>query len=188
MYASLNPVHIHGKEHLPHEPAIFAANHESAFDIPVVGSLCNGYPHVWFVLAYYINTPILGFLIKRMFVPVERDVPAKAGVSLRRLMRFMKNGKRHLIIFPEGTRNNDHKIHQFYEGFAMVARTTGMPVIPVYMPTTGTIYPVDSFYIYSAPIDIVIGEPFSIKDDETEAEFTKRVRDWFVQQNKKYFS
>ena len=188
MYASLNRVTITGKQNLPVEPAIFAANHESAFDIPVVGSLCNGYPHVWLVLAYYVNTPLLGFFIKRMFVPVERDVPEKAALSLRRVIKFIQQGNRHLIIFPEGTRNNDHKIHEFYEGFALIARRTGRPVIPVYMPTTGTIYPIDTFYIYSAPIDVIVGEPMAIKDEESDAEFTQRVRDWFVLQNKKYFA
>lgn len=187
MYASLNPVHIRGKEHLPTEPAIFAANHESALDIPVVGSLCNGYPHVWFVLAYYVNTPVLGFLIKRMFVPVERDVPEKAAFNLRRLIRFIEDAQRHLIIFPEGTRNNDQTIHQFYEGFAVVAKRTGRPVIPVYMPTTGIIYPIYSFYVYTAPIIVVIGKPMTMKDDETEAHFTQRVREWFITENKKYF-
>ncbi len=188
MYISLNPVTIHGKENLPKEPAIFAANHESAFDIPVVGSLCNGYPHVWLVLAYYVNAPILGFLIKRMFVPIERDIPEKAALSLRRVIKFIQNGNRHLIIFPEGTRNNDRKIHEFYEGFALIAKRTGRPVIPVYMPTTGIIYPIYSFYIYSAPLDVFVGPPMSIKEDETESEFVKRVRDWFLAQNKKYFA
>ena len=73
VYTSLIPVSIKGSEHLPTGPAIFVANHQSAFDIPVVGSLCNGYPHVWLVLAYYVDAPVLGFFIKRMFVPVERD-------------------------------------------------------------------------------------------------------------------
>lgn len=187
-YASLNPVTIHGKENLPKEPVIFAANHESAFDIPVVGSLCNGYPHVWLVLAYYVDTPVLGFFIKRMFVPVDRDVPEKAALSLRRVIKFIQSGNRHLIIFPEGTRNNDKKIHEFYEGFALIAKRTGRPVIPVYMPTTGIIYPVDSFYVYSAPLDVFVGKPMRMKEDETEGAFGRRVRDWFVDQNKKYFS
>lgn len=187
-YCSLNKVTIYGKENLPREPVIFAANHESALDIPVAGSLCNGYPHVWLVLAYYVNTPVLGFFIKRMFVPVERDVPEKAALSLRRVIKFIQGANRHLIIFPEGTRNNDKKIHEFYEGFALIAKRTGRPVIPVYMPTTGAIYPIYSFYIYSAPLDVFVGKPMHLGEDETESEFVKRVRDWFVEQNKKYFS
>ena len=194
MYVSLNPVKITGRKNLPTEPAIFAANHQSAFDIPVVGSLCNGYPHVWLVLAYYVDTPILGFFIKRMFVPIERDEPVKAAGSLRKVIKFIQNQKRHLIIFPEGTRVTNHKIGKFYEGFALVAKRTGRPVIPVFMPNNADIYPPDSFYIYSYPyiqnatVEVIIGKPFYIKDDETGAEFVERVHTWFVNQNNQYRS
>lgn len=187
-YVSLNQVRITGDEYLPTGPAIFAANHQSALDIPVVGALCNGYPHVWLVLAYYVNAPVLGFFIKRMFVPVERDEPIKAAGSLRKIIKFITGQKRHLIIFPEGTRHIDGKVHEFYEGVALIAKRTGRPVIPVFMPNNGAIYPPASFFIYTSPLDIIIGEPFYFNEDETEAEFTARVYSWFVQQNNKYFS
>lgn len=187
LYGTFNKVTFIGKEHLPKEgPVIFAANHQSALDIPVVGTLCNGYSHVWYVLAYYVNTPVLGFFVSRMFVPVERDKPVKAAGSLIRLLRFIQEQKRHLIIFPESRRFIDGKIHPFYGGFAMVAKRTKRPVIPVFMPNNGAIYPPDSFYIYRQPIDVIIGKPFYFQDDETEEHFIARVRDWFVEQNKNY--
>jgi len=186
IYASLNPVTFIGKKNLPNEPAIFAANHQSTLDILVVGSLLNGYPHVWLVLAYYVDAPILGFFIKRMFVPVERDQPVKAAGALRKIIKFIQDQKRHLIIYPEGTRHTDGKIHEFYEGFALVAKRTGRPVIPVFMPNNAAIYPPHSFYIYNYPLDIIIGKPFYYRDDESVAEFVKRVRAWFVDEYKKY--
>ena len=77
--ATFNKYIVEGKEHLPTEPAIFVANHQSSLDIPVLGSLCNGYPHVWLVLELYLQTPILGFFIKRMFIAVDQSNPAKAA-------------------------------------------------------------------------------------------------------------
>ena len=44
---TLLPITFIGKENIPQEPAIFAANHQSSLDIPLVGSLLNGQPHVW---------------------------------------------------------------------------------------------------------------------------------------------
>ena len=188
VYSSLNPVTILGVRNLPTTPAIFVANHQSAFDIPVLGMLCKGYSHVWLVLAYYVTTPVLGFFITRMFVPVERGHAQKAAGSLRRVMRYIETHEAHLIIFPEGARYADREIHPFFEGFAVVAKHTQRPIIPVYLPTVGTIYPINSFYVHSAPLDIIIGTPLYIQDGETEAVFTERVRMWFKNEQQKYFS
>lgn len=185
-FASLNRITLKGAKNLPQEPALFIANHQSAFDIPVVGSLCRGYPHIWLVLAYYVDTPVLGFFIRRMFVPVERDQPVKAAGSLRKIIRFLQDKPRHLIIFPEGTRHEDGPVHEFYEGFALIAKLSGRPVIPVYMPNNRIIYPVNSFYIYPCPLDIIIGEPMTMHENETEAAFVKRVHEWFVKQYTQY--
>jgi 1-acyl-sn-glycerol-3-phosphate acyltransferase len=176
---------MQGEENLPRDAAIFVGNHQSALDIPVMGSLCNGFPHVWLVLAYYVDTPVLGFFIRRMFIPVDRAHAGKAARSLLQVYRFIKDHQRHLIIFPEGARFIDGEIHPFYEGFAVLAKKTGRPVIPVLMPNNRVIYPPASFYIYPGAIKIIIGEPFYYKPDETDEQFTARVRDWFVRTNEK---
>ncbi len=179
-------INIQGKQNLPSSPAIFVANHQSSADIPVLGSLCNGYPHVWLVLSYYAKTPVMGFFVRRMFIPVDRANAAKAARSLIQIYRFVSKHKRHVLIFPEGTRRTDGKIHEFYGGFAIIAKKTGQPVIPIFMPTTGKIYPPASFYLYSYPLIIIIGEPFYCGEDETEQAFTQRVRQWFLKENEKY--
>lgn len=188
MRSSLAKIRMSGTENLPSKPAIFVANHQSAFDIPVLGSLCNGYPHVWLVLSYYLNTPVLGFFITRMFIPVDRDDPGKAAGSLRKVFKFVNEKQVHLIIFPEGMRDADGMINTFYEGFALIAKKTRRPIIPVYMPTTGKIYPIDSFFVYNYPLDVIIGKPMYAHEDETESAFTEQVHAWFVEEYKKYRS
>jgi 1-acyl-sn-glycerol-3-phosphate acyltransferase len=181
VFLTFNPVQIIGKKNIPHNsPAIFVANHQSALDIPVVGMLTQGYPHVWLVLEYYVNTPILGFFIRRMFVPVNRASKTKAASSLMQLLRLLKERKRDLIIFPEGGRFTDGKIYPFFKGFAVIAQQTGLPVIPVYMPNNGKIYPPYSFLIYSYPIKVIVGEPFYYTEEDTDQTFTEKVRAWFL--------
>lgn len=186
MFASLSKITCCGRENLPSRPAIFVGNHQSAFDIPVLGSLTNGYPHVWLVLSHYLSTPVLGFFIARMFVPVDRNDPEKAAGSLRKVLRFVQDRNAHLIIFPEGMRHADGKIHTFYEGFAFIAKQTNRPIIPVYMPTTGKIYPIYSFFVHRYPLDIIIGKPLYLQENETETALTQRVHDWFDEEYKKY--
>lgn len=176
----LLPYSIEGEENLPKGPAIFVANHQSSLDIPIVGALCRGFPHVWLVLEYYFKKPILGFFISRMNIPVDRDNQVKAARSLIKALKFVRDKKRHLIIFPEGTRSTDEKIHEFFEGFAIVAKKTERPVIPIYMPNNGKIYPPRSFLINYFPIKVIIGKPMNIGIDETPKEFCSRVKQWFL--------
>ena len=130
-------------------------------------------------MAYYLKTPVIGFLLKRMFVVVDQSDPGKAARSLIQVYRFLQGNNRHLLIFPEGGRYLNG-LHKFYEGFGIIARKTNRPVIPVYMPNNGKIYPPYSFLIHSYPVVAHVGEPFYIEESETESAFVERVRDWFL--------
>jgi 1-acyl-sn-glycerol-3-phosphate acyltransferase len=90
--------------------------------------------------------------------------------------------KRHVILFPEGGRFNDGTVHDFLRGFAIIARKTGRPVIPIYMPYNGRVYPPQSFWIYWHKLKAVIGKPFVLQDNETDEAFIARVHGWFEQQ------
>ncbi|MBA2307043.1 1-acyl-sn-glycerol-3-phosphate acyltransferase [Candidatus Dependentiae bacterium] len=183
---TLCPVIIKGAENLPTEPSILAPNHQSALDIPLVGSLCGGTPHVWLVLEYYASVPFLGFFIKRMFIPVDRNNPEKAARSLIKAYKFIQGKNRHLIVFPEGGRFTTGKVGPFFEGFALIARKTGRPVLPIFMPNNRKIYPPGSFFVYHYPLIAIVGKPLIMGPDETEKEFMGRVREWFVEQEHLY--
>lgn len=179
--ATLLPVSIEGKENIPNEPAIFVANHQSALDIVVLGSLLDGYPHLWYALSYYARFPVLGFFIRRLGVPVDRDNLTSAARSLIKGIKLIQGQRRHIIIFPEGGRFNDGTVHDFLRGFAVIARKTGRPVVPVFMPHNGKVYPPGSFFIYHHKLSATIGKSFFYGEDDTDALFCTRVHAWFVQ-------
>lgn len=182
VWASLLPLEIIGKENIPQIPAIIAPNHQSAFDIPIVGMLLDGKPHIWFALEYYAQKPILGFFIRRIGVPVDRDNPPRAARALISMIRLAEQVHSHIIIFPEGTRPLDGKMHMFLQGFALLAKKSARPVVPVFMPNNGFIYPPGSFLVYWKPIRVVIGPSFAYNPDDTDETFTERVYAWFLQQ------
>lgn len=171
-----------GKENIIN-PSIIVANHQSSFDIPLVGSLLDGYPHIWLVMSYYLSSPVLGFFIKRMFIPVDQSKSNLSASSLIRVINVLRYSNKSFVIFPEGGRFLDGKIHKFYSGFAIVAKKTNLPVIPVYIVNNGKIYPPYSFFIYNYPIKLVVGKPFYFSDDDNIDDFTKKVEDWFIKQN-----
>lgn len=185
-WLSFQKVTLYGVDNLPKEPAIFVANHQSALDIILLGSLANGYPHMWYALAYYAQKPVIGFFIRRIGIPLDRSNNVGAARSLMRGIELVQNQQRHIMIFPEGGRYNDGTIHEFLRGFAVIARKTGRPVIPVFMPYNGLVYPPHSFLIHAHELVVTIGAPCVFKTDDTDDAFVERVYAWFEAENKKW--
>ncbi|MGE0207090.1 MAG: lysophospholipid acyltransferase family protein [Candidatus Babeliales bacterium] len=181
VYGSLVPVRVQGRENLPEQPAIIVANHQSAFDIPLLGFLLKGAPHIWLFLVRYAKIPVFGFIARRMNVTVDHSGLRKLVGSLDKAAAIVKSHESHVIIFPEGGRFNDGVVHRFFYGFAILAHKTKRPVIPIMMRNPGKTYPPGAFLIRPYPIDILIGEPFTIQEGETEESFLQRVHAWFDQ-------
>lgn len=180
--ATLLPITIEGREHIPQQASIFIANHESSFDIPLLGMLMGGHPHVWYVLERFSRTPILGFFVRRMSISVNQACSMKASRALIQGIRLVNGQVRHTLMFPEGGRYVDGNIHDFFLGFAILAKKTGQPVVPVMMYNLGKIYPPKSILMRPHPIRVVIGKPFFYQDPETLEQFSQRVRQWFIEQ------
>jgi 1-acyl-sn-glycerol-3-phosphate acyltransferase len=185
-YSLFLPIKIKGKKNLlTDQPMIIAANHQSALDIPLLGLVIGSHPHIWLVLAHYSTTPILGFIIRKICISVEKDSPQSAAQSLIKLLRLAQKTAGHIIIFPEGGRFVDGTIHPFFAGFALLAKKTGRPVLPVFMPYNGdALYP-ESLLLRYACLTIIIGKPFTFESDDTDDSFTERIYNWFVAENKK---
>jgi len=177
------PVRVYGLENVPkNEHVIFVANHQSAIDGPALGLILSGMPHSWLILDYYTKIPIIGFVIRKMFIPVKQDQSINASKALFRAVKMAKD-QFNIMIFPEGGRYIDGKIHHFFEGFGVIAKKAEMPVVPVYMPNNGKIYPPYSFLIHCYPLEIVIGPPITLRPDESIADFSLRVKEWFVKKS-----
>lgn len=181
--ATFLSIHIEGKENLLQEASIIVSNHQSSLDIPLLGSLVNGHPHVWLFLARFAKIPLFGFIARRMNVIVDHSGVRKLVGSLDKTISIIKQHTSHVMIFPEGGRYNDGKIHNFFYGFAVLAKEMQRPVIPVLMRNPGAVYPPGSFLMYPQPIHIIVGKPFYTTEQQTEEELVQSVRDWFVQKN-----
>ncbi len=180
---SLLPITYKGKENIPkNEAVIFAANHQSSLDIPLVGVLSRGVPHVWLAKTEAVEGVFVRFLVPLLSVLVDVSSPRKAMLSLRKILTIINNHHRNLMIFPEGTRYIDGKIHEFFSGFAVIAKKTGRPVVPVYIKGINRAYPPDTFWVNWYPITVMVGKPFVYKEDDTDETFKQRIYGWFVEQ------
>ena len=110
---------------------IFASNHESAFDIPLI---FGGLPFhiVSIAKRELIKIPIFGWaMVAARHIIIDRTNRTKAKKSLEKAKASLNFNPRSVIIFPEGTRSEDGEIHQFKKGGLAIAIDLGMDVVPL---------------------------------------------------------
>jgi 1-acyl-sn-glycerol-3-phosphate acyltransferase len=177
------PITYKGLENIPkNEAVIFAANHQSTLDIPLVGVLSKGIPHVWLAKAELMDSVFIRWVVPLISVLVDVSSPRNAMLSLRKILTVVNNHHRNLMIFPEGTRRTTGKVHDFFGGFVILAKKTGRPVVPVCIIGIDKAYPPETFWLKLYPITVVVGRPFRYEEDDTDDSFKKRVHCWFIEQ------
>lgn len=130
---------------------VFASNHQSIYDIPVIfGTL----PHQMRIIAKASlgHFPFLGWHLRLAgHLLVDRDKP---GASIFKKMQRMIGQGASLIIFPEGTRSRDGKVGRFKGGVFLLAIESGLPVVPV--SVSGTRHVMLKGRLMTCPGDVTI--------------------------------
>ena len=142
----LAPATVRGLEHLQHieGPVIFAANHASHIDTPLLlTTLPVEFRHRTVVAAasdYFFDRTWKSVLwsFALATIPIERrKVNRRSADTAAELVEDGWN----LVIFPEGGRSPDGWTQPFTGGAAYLARRTGRPVVPVYLHGTRHVLP-----------------------------------------------
>jgi 1-acyl-sn-glycerol-3-phosphate acyltransferase len=121
-----------GLENLdPRGNYIFACNHTSAFDIPIIFSLLP----FWLVSVSKKSVskiPIFGWLVKLGgSIFVERANSAGSVQSMQESAASLKRSPRSVLLFPEGRRSDDGEIQEFKKGVVLFGMQSGLSVAPV---------------------------------------------------------
>jgi 1-acyl-sn-glycerol-3-phosphate acyltransferase len=121
---------VSGAENIPTGPALYAANHCSALDIPIL----FGHLPVSFRIIYKRSLsliPFLGwYLVLGGHIAIDRGNPFKAKRSLAAAAARIRGGTS-VAVFPEGTRSPDASVRHFKRGSFQLALNAGVPVVPV---------------------------------------------------------
>lgn len=155
------PVRVIGMERIDlSRPAIYAANHISALDIPV---LYANLPFHFRILAKQelFRYPFVGGHLKRSGqFPVDQSNARAAVRSLVRAIESLKTGMP-LVIFPEGGRAADGHIMPFMSGAFHASIKAQVPVVPLAIVHTFEALPMNSFHIRPRELLLIAGEPIS---------------------------
>jgi 1-acyl-sn-glycerol-3-phosphate acyltransferase len=123
-------VRVEGTQNIPAGPAVFAANHTSALDIPVMfGALPADFRIIHKKSLYW--TPIIGwYLYFGRHIGIDRKNAFRAKASLTAAAQRIGAGTS-VMAFPEGTRSRDGRLQPFKRGSFVLAKDAGVPVVPV---------------------------------------------------------
>jgi 1-acyl-sn-glycerol-3-phosphate acyltransferase len=164
---------VDGEDRLAHlhEPVVFAANHASHVDTPLMLSvLPDRWRHRTVVAGaadYFFDTRVKAtvFALAINAIPMERTRVSRDSVN--RAAALLRDGWS-LLIFPEGGRSPDGWAQPHTAGAAWLAVRTGRPVVPVHIEGTRNILPRGSNRLRPGSTRVSFGRPIR-PDADTDA-------------------
>jgi 1-acyl-sn-glycerol-3-phosphate acyltransferase len=171
---------IRGDEYLTDvgAPVIFAANHTSHIDTPLLMScLPLRFRHRTVVAAaadYFFDRRWKAdfFAFSLAAIPIERN---KVNRRSAQLAADLVGDGWNLIIFPEGGRSPDGWGQTFRGGAAYLSVKTNRPVVPVHLEGTGNVLPKGSKGIRRTRTTVTFGTPLWPEEGEDARRFGLRI-------------
>ena len=140
------------------KPHVYAVNHASALDIPVLYVNLPFQFRIAFkkeLLAY----PMVGWQLKRSGqICLDQQNPSRSVGAIRSALKGLKAGMP-LVIFPEGGRTSDGEIKPFLPGAFFLSIKAQVDVVPVALVGTYELLPMDTYHIKCRPLEMRVGEP-----------------------------
>ena len=171
-------VEVVGRERLdPGQNYIFASNHRSYMDTPVVLASIPG-QFRFMAKAGLFKIPLMGGHLRRAgHIPVPLENPREAVRSMTEAGRVIRENRISVLVFPEGGRTMG-EMGDFREGAAFIAIKSGVPVAPMALIGTFELLPMHSVHVRPGQVQVVIGDPIPTADLHIKQrdELTARLR------------
>lgn len=150
-------IQFEGRENVPKKTAvIFASNHRSFLD-PVLVAMAAPHPFNYIAKEELFQIPVFGIFIRFMGAFPTSDAKNPDYDMLSEATRRLEK-RRHLTIFPEGTRHTDGKVGRGKSGVCVLAARSGKPVVPV-----GLVFDSNNLHFRSR-ICVRVGKPIYAAD------------------------
>jgi 1-acyl-sn-glycerol-3-phosphate acyltransferase len=163
---------------LPAGPVIFAGNHHSHLDTPVVlTSIPEPWRHKVFVGAaadYFFRTRLTSAASALVIgaIPIERSKVTRRSAD--QAAELLDAGWS-MLIFPEGGRSPDGWGQPFRGGAAYLASRCNVPVVPLHIEGTARILRKGAKLPTPANVRVTYGVPLQPREGESAARFAERI-------------
>ena len=149
----------------PGRSYVFAANHQSIYDIPIVFA---SLPYQLRIVAKESlgRIPFMGWHLHRAgHLLVDRKNPGPDIV--RKMARLVREGSS-LIVFPEGTRSVDGALGRFKKGPFVVALGAQLPVVPVTIAGSRHVMLKGRLMVCPGEVHVTVHDPLPTSDVRRE--------------------
>ncbi len=159
-------------------PAIFAANHASHVDTPLLlSSLPVRFRHRTIVAAaadYFFDTRWKGAMWAFVLnaIPIERTRVSRRSADLA--AKLIGDGWS-VVIYPEGGRTPDGWAQEFRGGAAYLAIRCGVPVVPVHIEGTRRILRRGGKHLRPSTTTITFGAPMRAQEGDDARRLAARI-------------
>jgi long-chain acyl-CoA synthetase len=190
---------VEGREHLRalEGPVVFASNHQSHFDTPVI---LTALPNRWrraiaiamwkeYFDAHFLpegrrlrdrlTMTTLYYLVAGFFnaFPLPQTEPG-ARQTLRYMGELVTDGFS-ILIFPEGSRTERGEISLFQPGIGLIASKLHLPVVPLRLEGVDRVLHHTWHWPQCGPVRVMFGAPLMLEGDDYAA-LTRRVQEAVV--------
>lgn len=128
---SLVRVKVSGRDNISKgQSYVFVANHQGAYDIfSIYGYL--GHNFRWMMKKALERIPLVGYSCKVSgHIFVDNSSPSAVKATMETAERRLAGGMS-VVVFPEGSRTLDGRMHAFRRGAFTLAVEFGLPVVPI---------------------------------------------------------
>ena len=150
---------VRGRQHVPTDgPVILAPVHRSFADFGFTAFVTHR--KIFFMAKDSLwKNKLLGWVLDHLGAfPVHRESADRE--ALRLAQRVLELGQV-LVLFPEGTRQEGHKVADLHEGAAFLAARTGAPIVPIGIGGSDLAMPKGRTIPKPLRIQVVVGEPMA---------------------------
>jgi 1-acyl-sn-glycerol-3-phosphate acyltransferase len=145
-----------------HPKLIIISNHASHLDaVTIAASIPTTFwPHLYISAAkdYFFSNPVYTFFSQHCLGAIPIDRKDKKGEAIQLIMNLLTSlNQMWLIIFPEGTRSKDGKIHDFKRGVSLFAEKTQTPILFLYIDGNSELWPKGAIFAKPGKLTIHIG-------------------------------
>jgi long-chain acyl-CoA synthetase len=182
---------------LPEGPMLVIANHVTAYDAVLVLYALPG--RLRHRMAIAMSGEMLldfrrgrnqGNVLGNLFAPVAYLlITALFNVFPLPRLRGFRSSFAHageamdrgysVLIFPEGTRSRDGKLHPFRPGIGLLSQESGVPVVPVALSGMGEIRAAKTRWFRSGRLGVRVGQAIPFEEETEPAELTARLEESF---------